>query len=147
MEMENEAQEIQELVFAAMTCWHYRIIKPLKQILEDGISLEMYYSLQMLRRYEDGLIMTELANHIDMQKQQLTKLINSLVERGFVERIYNPKNRRIIRIKITESGTNYIDSFLTHDAEYLKDMIEKLSEADRQDFRKALNTFIRILIN
>ena len=147
MNQRNEILEIQELVFAVLPVWNYRIAKPMKQILNDGISLEMYYCLQTLRCCENGLTMTELAHWIDMPKQQLTKLVNRLVERHFVQRIYDPNDRRIIRIKATETATDYIDSFLTHDAEYLKTLLENMDETDRVHFKEALQTFIRILVN
>ncbi len=146
MKQKDEIQEIQELLFIALPAWNYQIVKPLKQFLDDGMSLGMYYCLQTLLYYKEGLTMSELARCNDMTKQQMTKLINRLVELGFVERIYDPHDRRIIRIQATDHAIDYINSFLEHNAGYLRTLLENMEKTDRLAFKKALLTFIKVLV-
>ena len=56
--------------------------------------------------------MSELAKEMMITKQQLTRLINDLESRGFVERIHNPFNRRQVYIRISADGIA-----LLHDAQ------------------------------
>ncbi len=44
-----EIEQIQEESLGLLPQWNYRIIKPFKQLLDEGISLEMYYCIQILR--------------------------------------------------------------------------------------------------
>ena len=52
---------LQENILALLPMWNYNIAKPLKQFLDDGISLEMYYCIQALRWYEKPMKMSELS--------------------------------------------------------------------------------------
>ena len=142
----NEVRQMQESLLALLPVWNHRIEKPLKQTLEDGISLEMYYCLQTLRSFNGMLTMSELARWLKTPKQQMTKLINRLVEHELVERVYDPADRRIIKIRITEKALTYINSFLDHDAECFRSILEKMDDQDRREFKAATDTLLRILI-
>ena len=43
----------------------------------DGVSLDMYYCIQSMRRSGRTMTMTELANFARMPKQQMSKLVVS----------------------------------------------------------------------
>ena len=90
-----EIEKMQEMLLAALPYWNYRIAKPLKQALHDGISLDMYYCLQTLS-WGGGMTMKECAQWMRMPKQQMTKLSNKLFELGLVDRVPDPCDRRII---------------------------------------------------
>lgn len=111
-----ESTKIQELLLGLMPWWNYQIAKPFKQLLDEGVSLEMYYCIQTLRWLGGTMTMSELANWTKMPKQQMTKMVNRLVEQEFVERIDDPQDRRIIKIQITDKALEYIDHFLKNTA-------------------------------
>ncbi len=52
----------------------------------------------------DDYTMSDLAEKLQVPKQQLTKLINDLEEKGLVERIHDTENRRRVYIRICEPG-------------------------------------------
>ena len=54
------------------------------------------------------LTMSELAEELDITKQQLTKLVNDLEEKELVKRIHDSKNRRQVYIRITERGAQML---------------------------------------
>lgn len=141
-----EIKKIQETLLAVLPVWNHKIEKPFKQLLDDGVSLEMYYCIQTLQWY-GAQTMSELAHLVKMPKQQMTKMVNRLVEHGFAKRIYDPSDRRIIKIEITDSALAYIDQFLAQDAEYFQKLLEQMNETDRSDFMQAISTLMRILYN
>lgn len=61
-----EIKEIQENLLLLLPHLNYKIIRPIKQLLDDGVSLEMYYCLQILRARHE-MTMTEFAEYIHMQ--------------------------------------------------------------------------------
>lgn len=140
-----EIRQLQELLLAVLPQWNYRIAKPLKQLLDEGVSLEMYYCIQTLRWGGGRMTMSELAHWGQMPKQQMTKLVNRLVERGFVERVYDPSDRRIIRIQITGQALDYIDHFLKEEAGCFRSLLEPLSEEDREEFRQGIESILHVL--
>ena len=140
-----EISPLQESLLNVLPYWNYRISKPLKHLLDDGMSLEMYYCLQMMQRFDDTPTMSALGQRVKMSKQQMTKIVNRLAERGFIERVYDPLNRRIIKIKITQEAIDYMDKFHVQHTEYFQEMLQSMSEEDQKDFKQAIDTILRIL--
>lgn len=139
--------EIQESLLKLLPMWNYEIAKPFKQLLEEGISLEMYYCIRTLQWNGGYATMTEIAKWTKMPKQQTTKMVNRLVECGFVTRLDDPSDRRIIKIQLTEKATDFIDYFIEHDASCFRPLLEKMNEQELQDFSDALNKLTKIFSN
>jgi len=140
----GELQELQELVLATIPPWHFYLSRPFKRLLAEDVSLEMYYTLQALRR-GDMVTMTELSKRMRHPKQRMTKVVDRLVERGFVERVSDPSDRRIIRLRITDAALGYVDTFLQQEAGCYRELFEKMSAEERAAFRGALGTIHDIL--
>lgn len=146
MDKEHYVRKIQEELLAVLPFWNYHITKPFKQMLEDGVSLEMYYSLQTLRWIGEDATMSEFGKYTRMPKQQVTKMVNRLEEHHFVERIYDPGNRRIVRIRITDTALHYIDHILSQDARCFKELLEQMTWEECVAFEKALKAISDILV-
>ena len=140
-----EYKQIQELLLSILPAWNYRIAKPFKQLLDEGISLEMYYCIKTLQWYGEPITMSELARCTMSAKQQMTKVVNRLVEQGFVERIYDPANRRIIRIKPTEKAQDYTEHFVEDNASCFRPLLEQMSGEDLADFQRGLELIFQVL--
>lgn len=143
--MNEEITRIQESLLALLPLWNYKITKPFKQLLNEEISLEMYYCIQTLQWVGEPMSMTELTQFMRMPKQQMTKLVGRLVESGFVKRTYDAADRRVIRLSVTDKAEEYIAKYLTEDAGYFRKLMEAMTEEDRGDFRGAVETLIRVL--
>lgn len=129
---------LQEKLLAMLSEWNYKIAKPFKQFLNGEVSIEMYLCIQTLRYNGGTMTMTDLARITRMPKQQMTKLVNRLVEQELVKRIYDPADRRIIKIQLTEKATDYIDGFLKNEAGCFRPLLDMLSEEDAAKFKQAL---------
>lgn len=136
---------LQENILALLPLWNYNIAKPLKQFLDDGISLEMYYYIQAMRWYDKPIKMSELSELTKTPKKQLTKVADRLVEQQLVERIYDPLDRRIIKLQLTEHALSYIDHFLEQDGGYFKSILGQIDPEDLVRFQAAIKTLIEIL--
>ena len=111
-----QTNEIQELLLDTIPAWHYWFARPFKRMLNDGVSLDMYYCIQSMRRSGRTMTMTELANFARMPKQQMSKLVDKLVEGGFAERLSDPDDRRVIRLRATEKAETFCTALRTiHD--------------------------------
>ena len=139
-----ELIQIQERLLSLLPMWNYQIAKPFKQLLDEGISLEMYYCIRTLEWLGGSATMSELSNRAKMQKQQGTKIVNRLVEQGFVTRFDDPADRRVVRGQLTDKATGYIAHFLTHDASCFTPMLSKMSEEDLKRFDHALQELAQV---
>lgn len=89
--------------------------------------------------------MTALAERLQITKQHATKKVNRLVELSFVERVYDPSDRRVVKVKVTEGGEKFAADFLEKEAGGLKALIEKMDVQEQEDFIKAIGALNRIL--
>jgi len=62
-----------------------------------------HFILEILLK-NGAVSMTELGEDMGISKPNLTVIIDHLIEEKLVKRVYDEKDRRIIRIKITPSG-------------------------------------------
>lgn len=138
-----ETNRLPELLLNLMPAWNYQIAKPFKQLLDEGISLEMYYCIQMLRWYGGSMTMSELAAQTRMPKQQMTKMVNRLVVQQLVEREDDPQDRRIVRIRITDKALEYIDRFLENEAGF-HEFLDQLDEEGKRKLQTALKLLFEV---
>lgn len=70
---------------------------------------QSFYALMQLNQLEGPPpIMSELAQLLDIPKQQLTRMVNDLEEKGLVRREHDKKNRRQVYLIITPEGKQAI---------------------------------------
>lgn len=93
------------------------------------------------------MIMSELAGYTKMQKQQMTQMVSRLVDLGLVERLYDPSNRRIIKIRLTDKAADYMEHFLEHDAGCFRPLLEEMTPQDLSNFKKGLELLIGVFSN
>lgn len=133
----NDAQ-IKEMLLTLLPQWNYQVVRPFKQLLEEEITIEMYCCIKALQLGGGVMTMSELGRQTCMPKQQMTKMVNRLVEQQFAERLYDPADRRIIKIKITANGIGYLSHFLDRDNKCFVSLLEQMSEEDSEKFQTAL---------
>ena len=69
-----------------------------------------FFTLVALDNWADGdYTMSELADKLQITKQQLSKMINVLEEKELVERIHDKENRRRVYIRICDRGRAMMD--------------------------------------
>lgn len=137
-------KQIQEELLCFLPQWNCHVFKPFKQTLDEGVSMEMYFCIQMLRWVGGTATMSELGQATQISKQHMTKMVNRLVEHGFVERISDPTDRRIIKIQLTDEAMTYIDHFLDEDAKCFQSLLDQMSQEDLLAFQSAIQTLAAI---
>ncbi len=138
---------LQELILATHPLWHYWMVKPFKQLLDEDVSVGMYYCIQTLSANGDTMTMSELAKTVHCSKQQMTKTVNKLIECGLTERIQDPTDRRIVRLKLTEEGMQFMHYFLDKVSDYYKPMFDLMSQEEQSAFAESLLTLHRIFMD
>lgn len=135
----------QELLLKLLPLWQNKIVRPFKQILDDGITPEMYNCMQFLLWFDDGIAMTELSKTLRLPKQRMTKLADRLVREGFAARGSDSADRRIIRLALTDKARRYLEGVLSQDIESYKENFKSLDPQEMEEFQSAVETLFRIL--
>ena len=81
-----------------------------KLFLEHGLSAQQYNALRLLAaRGHEGLATLEVAKRLVSRAPDITRLINPLVEMGWISRTRPKENRRLAILCITEAGKCLLD--------------------------------------
>ena len=67
-----------------------------------GLSLPQYRVLSLLS--DGSAAATALADHLAVRRPNVTAIVDGLVERGLVERLTDPADRRRVRHSLTTAG-------------------------------------------
>jgi len=77
-----------------------------------------------------------LANMLDRDKAQVTRLVNKLVEQGIVGRENNPADKRSQLLVIAEGGRDLLASIETIDQDVLAKISDQISAEELASFTK-----------
>lgn len=75
-----------------------------KQLAGDGLPMEQWRVLALLRANPDGMTMGSICEGMGMQAPSLTKLIDRMVGEALVYRVPNPNDRRNVIILASDRG-------------------------------------------
>ncbi|GAB1532179.1 MULTISPECIES: MarR family winged helix-turn-helix transcriptional regulator [Brevibacillus] len=88
---------------------------------------------------EEGLTQNELAERTYKDKTNIARMLFLLEERGFIHRETDKKDRRSLRVYLTEKGRLLKDEVLPPSIEAYKKTIAGLTEEEVNQFRRTLN--------
>lgn len=106
----------------------------LKQSSIDGLTRSEYELLVMLVMNLDenktALSVSELADLLIITPAGVTHLINPLEDRGYIKRLQDRNDRRIVLIGLTEKGTEVAEALIAEVQEQLIGLVNHLGEED-----------------
>ena len=100
-----------------------------------------FLHIQILHHIKDRKVtnMKDLANYLHITPPSTTSLINSLVAKGFVTRLNDETDRRLIQLKITFTGSELLKDNLKRVTKAMEENINKLNASEKKDFINILN--------
>jgi len=94
------------------------------------------YILGMLSKH--GLLsMSEIGCKLSMPKPHVTGQVDKLIAEEMVERLFDPNDRRIVNIRMTEKGK---EDFKAIKQEVSQDMRERITKLDEQKLRSLFDS-------
>ena len=89
--------------------------------------------------------MTDLAHFMKVSTAAMTGIIERLVRHGYALRVYEPKDRRVIRIKLTAKGLGLVTKINQQKRKTIINIFSRISEEERQDYLRILTRIQNIL--
>ncbi|ERM82842.1 MarR family transcriptional regulator [Rhodonellum psychrophilum GCM71 = DSM 17998] len=86
------------------------------------------------------LSQTELAQLVFKDQPTLTRIIDILCKKGYVERIPHPQDRRSFHLHLTETGIRKVSQLKPQVATIREKAWENLNSSDFEEFKRILNT-------
>ena len=108
-----------------------------RQMASIGLTRSQWWLLTYLY-FKDGITQSELAFLMDMEKAPLSRLLDRMELKGWVERKSESKDRRIKNIYLSEKIKPLIHSMRDKAATYRKDSLSTLNNEDLNKLRDLL---------
>src|SRR5450759_424699 len=79
-----------------------------QRLVQLGISMTHFHVLTLLRHH-DAMPMGRIAEILDASMSSATGIIDRMEERGLVERVRVPDDRRVVLVRPTQAGLDLVD--------------------------------------
>ncbi len=93
------------------------------------------------QKNDPGVKVSELSDRIHSTKPATSKMLNALEEKGYIERISDKKDRRVVYIRLSAAGEKIIKESLHRMHIFAECTIKRMGEEDAKDFIHLLNKF------
>ncbi|HTU05348.1 MAG TPA: MarR family transcriptional regulator [Trebonia sp.] len=104
-----------------------------------GLTPAQERALRMITRSDEPPRMTELADHLGIVPRSVTTVVDALEEAGLVRRETDPRNRRAIRLHLTDRGVAVRDEMRDARRRAAEDLFAPLSAEERKQFGDLLS--------
>jgi len=111
--------------------------RQVNELSKGKITLPQVLILDFLEKSGEAK-MSDLAHFMSVSTAAMTGTIDRLVNYEYVVRELEPKDRRVIKIKITSKGSDIIKKINCQRRQMIIDIFAKVSEHDRSDYLRVL---------
>ena len=109
-----------------------------ERLVRAGISMTHLHIMGLLSRHGETS-MSRIAELLDVSMSNATGLIDRMAERGLVERIRVPDDRRIVLIRLSESGQDQLDELEVLRRDLLQKILAGLDAAQLERLSQSLS--------
>ncbi len=107
---------------------------------------DLFYRVGIvLSQHQEPMTMSDLSEALSVPFSSTTRMVEWLIESNYVERLHDPEDGRIVRVRLTEAGrTLYqtINDFLT---QRLEQILSKFTPVERENLIALLRKGMNIL--
>ena len=137
----NQKDGIKRILMLQDELIHHRALLDAGPWLELNMSTPQLKALLLISE-EEVIRMRELARKLGGSFSNATVLVDRLVERGLVERLMEPQDRRVVLVRATEDGRLLIEHLVTSWRSLTGPLLESLSPEDLETVSKALSILV-----
>lgn len=89
--------------------------------------------------------MTDLARFMHVTTAAVTGTVDRLVNSGYCARVFEPNDRRIIKVKLTSKGVELIKRIKEKKRRMIIDIFGRISQKEREDYLRIITHIHQIL--
>jgi DNA-binding MarR family transcriptional regulator len=93
-------------------------------------------------RVQQGLNQSQLGERMLKDRHNITRILNLLEKRGYIERRPDSSDRRIFRVFLTESGQEIQEELTPIVIKHLDELLDGVHDQDRETIRKILERIV-----
>jgi DNA-binding MarR family transcriptional regulator len=103
-----------------------------------GLTVAQAPVLVILREAGRPVMITEVARRLLLETPSVTTMVDRLTERGLVERVKDPKDRRKTLVALTRKGRHLVDAVREPGHQLEEEMFGALDQGERETLRAIL---------
>lgn len=107
---------------------------------EERVTLPQFRMLVLMSTYGETNLVT-LADRLAVNPSTALRMVDRLVEGGFVSRRANPDSRREVLLSLSQAGRQVVDAVTARRREDITGVVRKMSPRDRAGMVRALRAF------
>jgi DNA-binding MarR family transcriptional regulator len=138
----RQTEEVRNILELQDELIHYRSAWDVEPWLGLEMSTPQLKALLLISE-EQEIRMRELARRLGGSFSNATVLVDRLVERGLVERMAEPQDRRVVLVRTTEEGQGLIEQLVTSWRALSASLLEALSAEERATVQEALRVLLK----
>lgn len=115
------------------------------ELFKGKITLPQLFILDLLHK-KGACKMTDIAHSLNVTTAAATGIVDRLVKYGYVERVYEPLDRRIIKINFTTKGVRLLTKINQQKRQMTIDTFGQISQSERESYLKILTRIHDILV-
>lgn len=108
------------------------------ELFKGKITLPQFLAMDYLHRNGESR-MTDLARSMSITTAGMTGIVDRLVRYGYVARGLDPKDRRVIKTKLTQKGAAIVERIKEQRRKMITHVFGKISEKDRSVYLRIVN--------
>ena len=85
--------------------------------------------------------MTDVSRRMMISKPAATQVVNRMVERGFVERLSDESDRRVVSIRATGAGRAFYEEKMDRNLTLVDHVVDRMGEDEAKTLAALLNRF------
>ena len=114
------------------------------ELYKGKISLPQFFIMDFLNRQGEAK-MTDIARFMKVSTAAMTGFIARIIKYGYVTRGFDKKDRRIIKIKLTDKGVALVKKVTRRRRQMFINTFGRLSQEDRESYLRILTQVRDIL--
>lgn len=86
--------------------------------------------------------MTEVAAYLKVAAPAATTIVEELVKRGFISRVHDERDRRVVRLEPTKRGKALLVKSAALKAKFMQENLKELSSAEREKLTAIISKIV-----
>ena len=108
----------------------------------QGVTLSQCHTLDVLSKNRD-LTMNELSRQMGLAKSTMTRIVNTMVRRGWLERKRDQRDKRWVSVRLTAEGRKMSENVTRSSREYVRRILKHLPAEKIPQLVESLNLVVR----
>jgi MarR family transcriptional regulator, organic hydroperoxide resistance regulator len=118
-----------------------------QNITPCGFNLSPSQVIALQELEDKTLTIGELADRLFLEQSTVSRLIDTLVKGGFVNRVLNEENRRAVLVSLTEKGRRSLQNVREQSIQYFQSILDDVAEDDQYQILRGFKLFANALSN